>query len=392
MKKKYNLIINIAGDWYGNYHRRDLIIALSENRLIERVFVIGIPADLFHSPIKKFYRFKHAIKSIFKSDKYNKKIWIYTPLIFIHYLVGVRLPIARKLNKIMFYKSLNKLIKREKIQTNILYSVFRPELLDFIDISGNLKVVYDCYDEYMLNSDDEKKKYLDIIEPELFKRSDYVFTTSSKLKSKALLYNNNSYLIPNAANVKLFQKAYIENLKIPKDLKNIKPPIIGYIGVFRNWIDYELLNFLFDKNPDKSFVFVGNWLKHANYIVNKFSILPNVFFLGRKDMEQIPTYLKYFDIAMIPNKINKFNQNVLPLKLFEYLAAGKKIISTNTSNDLHNYYSDYIEIANDYEDFDEKIKFLLNDKSFDPQKVFEFGLKQSWDSRVNEMLNVINSR
>lgn len=388
--KKYVLIVNIAGDWYGSYHRRDYVLAFAENANIERVYVIGIPADFFHAPIKKLFRLKHAFKSFFKTDKYDDKIRIYTPIIFIHYMVGFKIKFLRKINKLMFLNSLEKLIERENIDSNILYSVYRPELIDFIDFNRDFKVIYDCYDEYLISSNDKQIKYLNKVEMELFKLSDYIFTTATKLKEKALMYNKNSYFIPNAANVSIFEKAFSENLEIPQDLKYIKPPIIGYIGVFRNWIDYDLLNFLFEHNPDKSFVFIGNWLKHADKVVKRFSEFPNVFFLGRKKLEQIPAYLKYIDIALIPNKINKFNQNVLPYKLYEYLAAGKKIVSTNTSDDLNKYYGEYIEIANSYSEFSGKIESLLNNNSFNHKKVFEFGIKQSWQHRVKEIMDIIN--
>lgn len=392
VEKKYNLIINIPGDWSKGYHRKSLVNAFLKHDLVERLFVISIPGDLFHSFLKKRFRLKNAIRSILQTEKVNEKLFIFTPLIFMHYLIGFRIPIIRSINKLMFNWSMKRLLKREKINDRIILSVYRPEFVDFINISNKIKIIYDCYDEYLFNSNDQKIKYLKKEEVRLFKKSSFIFTTSTKLQNKALKYNKNSYFIPNAAEVNIFSKAYNTQIKIPTDISNIPPPRIGYLGVFRNWIDYDLLRYLFKNNSDKSFIFIGNWLEHANNVVNNFRKINNVFFLGRKNIQDVPTYLRYIDVAIIPNKMNSFNQNVLPYKLYEYLAAGKKIVTTFTSDDLKKYYSTYIEIAENYEDFSRKINNLINDKSFDHEKVFNFGKNQSWDNRVDRMFTIIKQK
>jgi len=390
LKNKYNLIFNIAGDWERNFHRQALIEAYANHEQIEKIIVVNIPADFVHSLLKKKYRFKNAIISLRKTIKVNQKIYIYTPLIFIHFKIGFKFKFFRKLNKLLYNWSMRRLIIREKLGNNILSCVYCPEFIDFINFSDKLKIIYDCYDEYLLSSEDKFQNYLVKAENELISKSFVVFTTSINLQKKAKTNNINSYFIPNAAKINLFKKAYVENLKIPDDLKLIKKPIIGYIGVFRNWMDFELLKFIIEEHQNKSFVFVGNWLKNVTDTVEMFDNYKNVFFLGQKQISQIPAYLKYIDITMIPNKMNKFNKNVLPYKLYEYMAAGKKIISTNTSQDMKDFYSDYIQVANTKEQFSEKIESMLTDKKFDSKKIFSFGIKQSWNSRVEDMLNIIN--
>lgn len=304
---------------------------------------------------------------------------------------GIKIPVIRHLNVWMFNRSMKRLMKREGIHRKTMVWVYRPEFVDYIDFTKEKLLIYDCYDEHQIDIHGKKRKHMDKWEEALMKRCDYIFTTSTKLLDKVRKCNSNCYFIPNAANVEILQRAYMENLDIPVDLLEITPPRIGYIGRFRNWIDFELLEHLFQKNIDKSFIFVGGWTRNVKNIVEKFRQRSNVFFLGDKAFEEIPRYLKFFDVVMIPNKVNKFNQNVIPYKLFEYMAAGKKIITTSTSKDLSKYYGNYVEVADTKEEFSKKISMLLNDDNFESSKVFAFGKNQSWRNRVEEMFSIINN-
>jgi glycosyltransferase involved in cell wall biosynthesis len=254
-----------------------------------------------------------------------------------------------------------------------------------------MTLIYDCYDEYLLTSDDRKVKNLDILEKELMVKSDFIFTTSQKLFEKGLRYNKNSFLIHNAAETDLFGTAFLESLDPPSDIKDIKHPIIGYVGVLRDWQDLELLEYLFISHPDMNFVFIGQNHKSVVNKAREFEKYKNVHFLGKKKFENIPAYLKHIDIAIIPNRMTEFNQSVVPIKLFEYLAAGKKILSTNHNTDLKMYYRDYIKTADDKIEFSNKLNEILSNNMYDLNKIFEFGQKQSWKRRVEKMFAYISS-
>jgi len=287
---------------------------------------------------------------------------------------------------------MRRLLKREGIDENIVLSVFRPEIVDFIHFHDDMIRIYDCYDEYLLTSQDKKIKNLDKLEKELMVQSDFIFTTSQKLLEKSLKHNKNSFLIPNAADTDLFGKAYIEKLDPPDDIKNLKRPIIGYIGALRDWQDFELLEYLFINNPEINFVFIGHNRKSAVKNGKDFDRYQNVHFLGQKRFEEIPAYLRHLDVAIIPNRMTLFNQSVVPYKLFEYLAAGKKILSTNHSLDLTKFYADYVETADNKIEFSEKLNEMLSNKTINLQKIFEFGQKQSWKSRVEKMFELISTQ
>ena len=387
---KYDIIYLSPGSWYREFHRKPLVKAISKHPSVNRVFLIEPPADLFHAPFKNWKRLLHAIKSFFSTSREGENIYVFTPFIFLHQLLAYRFLLIRYINIFIFNMSMRRLLKREGIDENIVLSVFRPEMMDFTYFHNDITLIYDCYDEYLLTSQDKKIKNLEKLEQKLVVRSDFIFTTSQKLLEKSLKHNKSSFLIPNAADTELFGRAYLEKLDPPNDIKNLKRPIIGYIGALRDWQDFELLEYLFINNPEKNFVFIGHNRKSAVKKGKDFDRYQNVYFLGQKRFEEIPAYLRHLDVAIIPNRMTLFNQSVVPYKLFEYLAAGKKILSTNHSLDLTKFYADYVETADNKIDFSKKLNEMLSNKTINLQKIFEFGQKQSWQIRVDKMFDLLS--
>jgi hypothetical protein len=379
------------GSWYKDFHRKPLVRAIAAHQLINKVVLIEPPADFFHAPLKNWKRVVHAMKSWFSTFYEEDNIIVFTPIVFIHPLVAYKNAILRSLNLVLFKISMHRLFKRERIREKIIFSIFRPEMLDYTKFSDNMMVIYDCYDEYLLTSQNQKVKKLEKLEKELMIQSDFIFNTSQKLYEKSLKFNKNSYLVHNAADTELFGKAYLENLEMPSDMRNLMPPIIGYVGALRDWQDFELLEYLFINNTKMNFVFIGHNRKSAAKKAKDFEKYENVHFLGQKKFEDVPAYIKYLDVAIIPNRINLFNESVVPYKLFEYLAAGKKILSTNHSIDLKMFFDEYVNTASDNIDFSEKLNKLINDNTIELQKIFDFGQKQSWKNRVDKMFTIISS-
>jgi glycosyltransferase involved in cell wall biosynthesis len=388
---KYTVLYLSPGSWYKDFHRKPLVRAISKHHSVKSVYLIEPPADLFHAPLKNWKRLRHALKCLFSTFREDKNIYVYTPFIFLHQLMAYKFSVIRSINIFIFNMSMRHLLKREGIDKNIIFSVFRPEMVDFTHFHDQMTLIYDCYDEYLLTSHDKKIKNLDILEKELMVKSDFIFTTSEKLLEKALKNNQSSFLLHNAADTELFGKAFLEKNDPPNDIRDIKHPLIGYVGALRDWQDFELLEYLFINNPDMNFVFIGHNHKSGVIKGREFEKYQNVKFLGKKRFEDVPDYLRHLDVAIIPNRMTLFNQNVVPYKLFEYLAAGKKILSTNHNSDLEKYYSDYVETADNKFDFSKKLNEMISNDRINLEKIFEFGQKQSWKGRVEKMFSIISS-
>jgi len=169
----------------------------------------------------------------------------------------------------------------------------------------------------------------------------------------------------------------------PPDIKGIPRPIIGFYGGFaQHTTDVGLLEKIVNLLPDKSFIFVGQ----ASHECDRLKTKTNVWMLGQKPYEQIPHYGKYFDVAIMPWKQNRWIQACNPIKLKEYLALGKPIVST-PFNEL-NKYLDVVYQAKTAEDFAQAIEKALSENSVERiaarrRKV----MNATWDNKAQLLLN-----
>jgi glycosyltransferase involved in cell wall biosynthesis len=118
---------------------------------------------------------------------------------------------------------------------------------------------------------------------------------------------------------------------MPSDLLKIVSrgkPIIGYYGALAEWFDYDLVKWTAQACPHYEFVLIGpNYDKSLNK--NRLTRAKNVHWLGEKKYEELPAYVRQFDVATIPFVINEITLSTSPVKLFEYMAAGKPIVATD---------------------------------------------------------------
>lgn len=194
-------------------------------------------------------------------------------------------------------------------------------------LKNRQKLLYDYMDEIEVfrgkysKKDNNHKQYL-------IKSSDIVLASADSLYKEAKKINKKTFLVENAADYRMFSDD--KAMKIPKNLKAIKKPIIGYYGAIAEWVDYDLILFAAESRPDYSFVFVGptNY-DNSKEIISELNELPNIYFLGSKKYAEIPSYLSGFDVATIPFKVNEITNSTSPIKLFEYMSGGRPIVTTD---------------------------------------------------------------
>lgn len=194
------------------------------------------------------------------------------------------------------------------------------------------------------------------------------------------------YWVPNGVDVEHFKN---KTEHVPNSMKDLKHPIIGYEGVIQDRLDIGLVRYLAQKNPDKSFVFVGWLWRGLDEIINReFGNLENVRFVGRKTYDELPDYMHLFNVAIIPHRVNEFTKTMNPLKIYEYLACGKPIVSTNVSGVEE--FKNFIKVSENKEEFNQYINEVLEGDSEELGlgRIEEAG-KHSWESRVEAMLKML---
>ena len=180
---------------------------------------------------------------------------------------------------------------------------------------------------------------------------------------------------------------------VPSDLAEIVErgrPIVGYYGALAEWVDYDLLDFAAQQLHDYSFVFVG---PNYDQTMDRAGVFnrENVWWLGPKSYDVLPAYLHQFSVATIPFKVNDVTHSVSPLKLFEYMAGGKPVLTTAMRESQH---YEHVLVAHDPEEW---VKLLVEGVALDGDPNFIASLQRTarantWDQRVGTLIDAASKK
>ncbi|WP_281216951.1 methyltransferase domain-containing protein [Lysinibacillus capsici] len=164
-------------------------------------------------------------------------------------------------------------------------------------------------------------------------------------------------------------------------------PIIGYFGAFATWFDYELVIKLAKERPEYEILLIGwnydNSIK--KYELEKYN---NIKVIGPIQYKELPKYAVYFSVSTIPFMINDITESTSPIKLFEYMALGHPIVTTDMP-ECRKYES--VLIGHTHEEFVEKIDealTLANDKKYNDLLLKE-AHENTWSAKaraIHELL------
>jgi glycosyltransferase involved in cell wall biosynthesis len=179
--------------------------------------------------------------------------------------------------------------------------------------------------------------------------ADLVFAVSEKLVSHAQALNDCVYLAPNATDMQVLGDAAVPRARA-SDVAWLPRPVIGYVGqMIAERMDLDLIRFVAKARSEWSFVFVGSVVQHCQQEFHELAQMPNVHFLGRRPYGELPTLVNGFDVCIIPHVANELTRSMDPIKLYDYLATGKPIVTTDVAG--VDRFSDVLHIAHTPSDF-----------------------------------------
>ena len=277
-----------------------------------------------------------------------------------------------------------------KMHSPILW-IYEPSACKVPEFVDHSFVIYHCLDCWTGHDDWwNSDKSIARSEERLVKRSDLIFTASESLYSEKRRLNTNTYFVPNGADYAHFSKAIMAGTKIPVEMQALSHPIIGFIGMIGFRFDAKTLRSVAQARPNWNIVLVGDAIKKEKALALLMQ-MPNVHFVGMQPIEKLPSYLKGMDVCLIPYKKNSFTDNCFPLKLFEYLSAGKPIVASLIP--ALNKYAEYVYLSKNTAEYLNNIELALTNDSADRvRERVTFAKGNSWDSRINEVAKIINNR
>jgi len=239
-------------------------------------------------------------------------------------------------------------------------------------------VVYDIQDEYLTQFNAPFN--IQALEKDLLKSSDIIFTGTNSLAKKKGSGRENIEFIPCGVDYEHFHAASKDTLSLAGEMEDIRKPVLGYIGWIGERVDLDLIYYLAGQKPEWSMVLIGPVDVETNHHPR------NVHFLGKKKYQDLPSYLKGFDVCLIPFKMDEVTMDLNPTKLLEYLATRKPVVSVGL-NDVRDLYTGTVEIADNREEFLDLADKALKNRSHEQiDRGCELARTMSWDHTVSRML------
>lgn len=150
-------------------------------------------------------------------------------------------------------------------------------------------------------------------------------------------------VIRNGVDVERFRQTH----EVPSDLADISRPIIGVGAKITHLLDTYLINRILETHPKTSFVLVGQMLDKS--VFRRIRKTPNFHYLGDKNYDDYVGYVQGFDVGLIPYVVGDREHGGDSIKFYEYLAAGKPIISTAIEGVTDDF--DNVFVASDHDEF-----------------------------------------
>ena len=240
------------------------------------------------------------------------------------------------------------------------------------------RLVYDCMDFHAGFSNNGQSH--ESVELQLLKLADLTIVTSDFLVDFAKHAGAKKVaLIRNAGEFDHFHKA-------------AKPPglpcpdqVIGYYGAIAEWFDPQIIEAVSQKFPTAKIELIGDDSAH---IQAKLSHCSNVRFYGEKPYAELPQWLQKFDVCLIPFKINSLTLATNPVKVYEYLSAGKPVVGSDLPELAQ--FGDLVYRARNTEEFVKSVENALAETGHQAQDLharrIDFAKGQTWHQRAQSLL------
>lgn len=372
-------VVYFGNDWNAENRTSSHHIAL---RLARRMPVLYVDSPGMRAPTTSGRDLKRAWRKLAAALKppvqVREGLWHCT----VPQLPFRRIPGVDAFNRVFSRWAVRRALRRTGIERYLSWFVV-PHPGFLAHRLGEDFCVYYCIDDYAAHPGVDA----DLIgrrDEALSLDADQLFVAPPALLPIKQAINPTTTYAPHGVDLDLFLSARAPDTPVAEGARGLSGPVIGYIGSLHEWIDIELIAWLAQARPQWSFLLVG----HAAADVSALRALPNVRLAGPQPYATLPTWAKAFDAAIIPYRMNRQVANANPLKLREYLATGKPVVSTYNPEIAK--FSRWVRIAEDREGFLNALdQALAEDSDAAAQARVAAVAAQTWDRRVDDVLATV---
>lgn len=275
----------------------------------------------------------------------------------------------------IIFSSLKKLMREARI-INPVAKIDHPF---WASISNRLKMplIYDAMDLHTGFS--ESSKSVITSEVNLVRDADLILTSSTYLESALSKYRQKSIMLRNAGDFAHFSKSQ-HKLAKPSDLADLEGDIFGYYGAIADWMDDKIIKHLAITHPSDSIVLIG---RIQNKTIERLSHkYKNIHLLGEKPYSELPHYLSHFSVCLIPFKITELIKATNPVKIYEYFASGKPVVTTPIPE--LKIYKKLVYVSTSPASFSNQVDLAMKEKSLTLAKSrIRVAKENTWEMRAS---------
>jgi teichuronic acid biosynthesis glycosyltransferase TuaH len=339
---------------------------------------VDLLTGFWKAPIRKRLK-AYWSDSVFKKQDVDV---ILSPFVFpINFLPkGKWYELFSELNHKILARRVNSYLRRNRIDSLIYVNSFNfyfPSLYKFLRSLISLNV-YHCIDPMVKAFTVKHGLYL---QERAAKSAGIIISTAPALQENFARNGfAKNYLVPNAANFDLFNLAITED-KIHPKVANISGKVMGYLGNIERRTDFNLLLRIVDLLPEWQLVLAGP--VERQYVPVEIFNHKRIHLTGAIPHHEAPSVVRRFDVAIIPFKCDDVSRGIYPLKLFEYMAAGKPVVSTNFNPDVLNKLTSTVHTADTGQQFADFVLLAYSTDNQDKKnKRVVVASQNTWEQRA----------
>jgi len=250
-------------------------------------------------------------------QKRADNLWVYTPLaIPLH-----QRPLVRAFNDRFVSFCIRRAAQTLGFCDPLLW-IFLPTVAGVAGRCGERLLLYYCVDDFAQFTGSDVA-VINALDRELTCKSDVVFASAESLADRKRILNPNTHYIPHGVDVEHFRRA-VDGMAVPADIADLRGPVITYWGWISDYFDQDAVADMATTHPEWNILLIGESTVDLSWLRS----FANVRILGTRPYETLPGYAARSDVLLILRKVTALTRSMNPLKLREYLATGRPVVSS----------------------------------------------------------------
>lgn len=247
----------------------------------------------------------------------EENLWVYTPLVIPFHESAL----ARAFNDRFLSFCIRRASRTLGFHDPLLW-IFLPTAAGIAGRCGERMLVYYCVDDFAQFTGSDVA-VVNALDRELTQKADVVFASAEALADRKRVLNPNTHYIPHGVDIEHFRQA-LDGPAVPADIADLRGPVITYWGWLSDYFDQDAVAAMAAAHPEWNILLIGE----STVDLSRLEAFANVRILGTRPYETLPAYAARSDVLLILRKVTALTRSMNPLKLREYLATGRPVVSS----------------------------------------------------------------